>query len=43
MRLSEDVVDYFKEMAKEPLGNERSWRAPDFDLCLMNILNADRT
>lgn len=29
--------------AREPLGNERSRRAPGFDLCLMNILNADRT
>ena len=28
--------------AKEPLDNERSWRAPDLDLCLLNILNADR-
>jgi hypothetical protein len=28
---------------KEPLGNEGSRRAPGFNLCLMNILNADQT
>jgi hypothetical protein len=27
---------------KEPLGNERSRRAPGLDLCLMIILNADQ-
>lgn len=36
-RLQEEIG-----LLREPLDNERSWRAPDLDLCLLNILNADR-
>lgn len=38
---AQQPYDYM-EWSKEPLGNERSWRAPGIDLCLLNILNAER-